>query len=412
MEQKTRLMAPEENHRFQLVQAAAFEVSIDYEEEKKKSRTDLETDENCRKIGVFSEDESVLYGCLLYNKYRCRFDGKEMLLGGIGGVATLPEYRRNGIIRTCMNFTLRDMYDQGCAFSFLYPFSMQYYRKFGYEAGNGTHTWTIPFTELPKKRIEGSVAQIFPGDSLEPLLRIYEKFYEEYNLSSIREKYSAQMEKEDLLKQRRYVFLYRDAAGIPQGFFIYRKKSTPDGTVMDCETTFESRNDFLFLDANAFIEMLSFIRSAFGAYFDKIRFAVPADLSLSLLVGENNESACEKYYGGMSRAIDVRKALKMCRCQGSGQLYIGIRDGILPENQGVWKIGFSEGQDNEVEKVGADIIEETVDILLPINEFSALICGDKGAEDIRWMPNVKVRSKEEELGKIFYHKKSFMTELF
>ena len=68
MKQKTRLMTPEENHRFQLVQAVAFEVSIDYEEEKKKSQTDLETDENCRKIGVFSEDESVLYGCLLYNK--------------------------------------------------------------------------------------------------------------------------------------------------------------------------------------------------------------------------------------------------------------------------------------------------------------------------------------------------------
>lgn len=412
MKQKTRLMTPEENHRFQLVQAVAFEVSIDYEEEKKKSQTDLETDENCRKIGVFSEDESVLYGCLLYNKYRCRFDGKEMLLGGIGGVATLPEYRRNGIIRTCMNFTLRDMYEQGCAFSFLYPFSVQYYRKFGFEEGNGLCDWTIPFTEFPKKSIEGSVAQIFPGDSLEPLLRVYEKFYKEYNLSSIREKYSPQMEKEDLLKQRRYVFLYRDRAGVPKGFFIYRKKSTPDGVVMECTTTFEARNDFLFLDADAFSEMLSFIRSAFGSYYDKIHFAIPADISLSLLLGEDIKSVCEKYYGGMSRVIDVKKALKMCRCLGSGQLYIGIKDDILSENQGVWKIRFSEGQENQVEKVSADI-EEAVDLLLPINEFSALICGDKGAEDIRWMPNVKVYSKEEEeLGKIFYHKKCFMTELF
>ena len=411
MKQKIRLMTPGENHRFQLVQAVAFETAIDYEEEKKKSQTDLETDESCRKIGVFSEDESVLYGCLLYNKYRCHFDGKEMRLGGIGGVATLPEYRRNGIIRICMNFTLRDMYEQGCAFSFLYPFSMQYYRKFGFEAGNGTHTWTIPFTEFPKKSIEGSVAQIFPGDSLEPLLRVYEKFYEGYNLSSIREKYSPQMEKEDLLKQRRYVFLYRDGAGVPKGFFIYRKKRTPDGAVMDCETTFEARNDFLFLDADAFREMLSFIRSAFGSYYDKIQFAIPADLSLSLLVGENIESACEKYYGGMSRVIDVKKALEMCRGQGSGQFYIGIKDDILPENQGVWKISFSEGGENQVVKVSADI-EEAADVLLPINEFSALICGDRSAEDIRWMPNVKVYSKEEELRKIFYHKKCFMTELF
>ena len=222
----------------------------------------------------------------------------------------------------------------------------------------------------------------------------------------------SKMEKEDLLKQRRYVFLYRDRAGVPKGFFIYRKKSTPDGVVMECTTTFEARNDFLFLDADAFSEMLSFIRSAFGSYYDKIHFAIPADISLSLLLGEDIKSSCEKYYGGMSRVIDVKKALKMCRCLGSGQLCIGIKDDILPENQGVWKIRFSEGQENQVEKVSADI-EEAVDLLLPINEFSALICGDKGAEDIRWMPNVKVYSKEEEeIGKIFYHKKCFMTELF
>ena len=100
----------------------------------------------------------------------------------------------------------------------------------------------------------------------------------------------------------------------------------------------------------------------------------------------------------------------MCRGQGSGQFYIGIKDDILPENQGVWKISFSEGEENQVVKVSADI-EEAADVLLPINEFSALICGDRSAEDIRWMPNVKVYSKEEELRKIFYHKKCFMTEL-
>lgn len=410
MKQIPRLLTPEENFRFQLVQAVAFEVPIDYEKEK-NSHEDPVVNENCRKIGVFSEDESVMYGCLLYNKYRCHFDGGEMLLGGVGGVATLPEYRRNGIIRTCMNFTLRDMYEQGYAFSFLYPFSMQYYRKFGYEAGNAIYRWTIPFAELPKRNIEGSVTQIFPGESLEPLLEIYEKFYEGYNLSSIREKYSEQMEKEDLMKQKRYVFLYRDRSGVPRGFFIYHKNRTADGVIMDCMTTFAARNDFLFLDANAFTEMLSFIKSAFGSYYDKIQFTTPASISLTSLVGENNEAKCEKICDGMSRVINVHKVLEMCRCKGTGQFYIEIIDDILTENHGIWKISFSEGRHNQVEKVDPDT-KEKADILLPINEFSALICGEKSAEDICWMPNVKVRCKEDEFGKIFYNKKCFIAELF
>ena len=71
MEQKPRLLTPGEDYRFKLVEAVAFEGTIDYEEEKRKSRSSPSADENCRKIGVFSEDEAVLYGCLLYNKYRC-----------------------------------------------------------------------------------------------------------------------------------------------------------------------------------------------------------------------------------------------------------------------------------------------------------------------------------------------------
>lgn len=411
MEQKPRLLTPEEDYRFKLVEAVAFEGTIDYEEEKRKSRSSPSADENCRKIGVFSEDEAVLYGCLLYNKYRCYFDGKEMLLGGVGGVATLPQYRRNGVIRTCMKFALRDMYEQGYAFSFLYPFSMQYYRKFGYEASKEINMWTLPMAELPERDMEGSVVQIFPGDSLEPLLRVYEKFYEGYNFSSVREKYSALMEKEDMLKQRRYVFLYRDAAFKPRGFFIFHKNRGTDGVIMDCEHKFEAPNDFLFLDAKAFAEMLSFIKAAFGSRYDKLVFSTPANISLSFLLGENIEAGCERFHGGMSRVVDVKKALEMCRCKGSGQFYIGIKDAMLPENDGIWSICFSKGQDNQVEKVGADT-EEKADILLPINEFSALICGDQSAEDIRWMPNVVVYGKEDELGKIFYHKKCYIPELF
>lgn len=65
---------------------------------------------------------------------------------GIGGVATLPEYRRQGHIRQLLDTTFADMRQKGQAVSVLYPFKHAFYEKFGYVRTN-------PF---PRLRIETS----------------------------------------------------------------------------------------------------------------------------------------------------------------------------------------------------------------------------------------------------------------
>ena len=78
--------------------------------------------------------------------FTVQFDGSPCQLGGIGGVATLPQYRRRGGIRACFREALPDMYGSGYDFSYLYPFSTAYYRKFGYE--NCVQKYVFGFEEF------------------------------------------------------------------------------------------------------------------------------------------------------------------------------------------------------------------------------------------------------------------------
>ena len=68
---------------------------------------------------------------------------------GIGGVATLPEFRRKGLMRLLFDAAFADMRAKGHAVSVLHPFSHEFYGKFGYVCTN-------PF---PRLRIKSSALQ-------------------------------------------------------------------------------------------------------------------------------------------------------------------------------------------------------------------------------------------------------------
>ena len=72
---------------------------------------------------AFEDDDRTMMSTFTVIPYRARFDGHDMLMMGVGGVSTLPQYRRRGGIRACFESALPDMYAQGAAFSYLYPFS-------------------------------------------------------------------------------------------------------------------------------------------------------------------------------------------------------------------------------------------------------------------------------------------------
>lgn len=71
-------------------------------------------------------------------------------IGGITGVATYPEYTKRGLVHTLMKHCLEHMRDEGQALSFLYPYSIPFYRKMGWELVSDKMTFTLRDTQLPR----------------------------------------------------------------------------------------------------------------------------------------------------------------------------------------------------------------------------------------------------------------------
>lgn len=409
-----RLLKPEESWRWNQVMAAAFEWDFDLEKAKaeaarEKTEEELREQARNRCFGALSDDGKILYGCVNSREYTCRFDGGAYKLGGIGGVSTLPPYRHNGAIRASLSASLRDMYENGFTFSYLFPFSTQYYRKFGYEVGAEARRWVMPLADIRPKDVGGTIEQIFPGDDFSPLLEVYDACFADCNMSAVRDRYDAGLEKAKLMEEHRYVYVWRNEAGAPRGLMIAHKTREDGAVVMDCNHTFGAQNEngFLFCDMGALSALLFFVKSAFSADYDKISFTTRREIDLTSLVGENNSASCSIFWNGMLRVVNVRRVLENCNCRGTGCVRIAVEDTILPENCGTWKLTFAPGQVNFVEKT-----EEQPDVSLTINAFSALICGARDVHSLAWIPDAVVHNAAAPFAGVFYAKPCFMLDLF
>lgn len=400
---KARILRPEENYKAAMTMAVAFEWGMDYEKEKAEaSKKEASLSKLC--FGVPSEDESVVYGCMDLSLFDVRFDGTVMKMGGVGGVATLPPYRRGGAIRACMQEAFRYMYDNDFGFSCLYPFSQSYYRQFGFECGNDLIEWIIDMDALKLPEVEGSVEYLLPGEDQSVLTDLYNRVFSAYNLSVVREEFSPALKKENLLDQCRYIYVWKNKEGEPRGFFISKKNG--EG-YMDCTCSFGGANAFLFLDAQALMGMLRFVQTAFRANYKGIKLAVPGPLRIDSMVAEPNKAARKVFYNGMLRVINAKKVLEACKCKGSGSLTIKLKDSMLPENEGVWKLDFASNMENQVEKLNLS----EADVEMDISDFGPLICGVREAADFPYMPGVTVRNQEV-CEQVFYRKNCYVMNLF
>ena len=93
-------------------------------------------------LGLFAEGELV--SAVVDFRYQQSVRGRVLGMGGIGGVASYPEHRGRGYVRTLMRTAFAEMRERGAALSMLRPFKQSYYRKFGYETASTYIGWDMP----------------------------------------------------------------------------------------------------------------------------------------------------------------------------------------------------------------------------------------------------------------------------
>lgn len=405
-----RKIRPEEIKRTVQLFAASFEESIDisqssmemYEESLKNPKT--RDDFYClEKYAAFEDDDRTMMSYFVAKPFPIHFDLNHCTMIGIAGVATLPQYRRRGGIRGCFELALKDMYKNNNDFSYLYPFSTAYYRKFGYELCCETVRYKIKLNYLPDFKVEGTChladQENNYKDEIQAIHQIWEK---RYNMMIENEDTEYKwLTQTDPYKEKRYTYLYINKEGIPKGYFHFKTECNNESRDMNCFR-------FVYTDTEGLKGLLNLAKSL-SADHQHICFQIPTDQYIAPYLPEMSFGACSREYifAGMVRVIHVENVLRKAIYIGSDSISITVKDPYIEENNKTFHVTFENNK-----AVSVDINQDPGDIVLNINDFSRLIVGGMETNQIDFLENVTINTDMEKLSKVFYKKPMMITEYF
>lgn len=406
-----RKIKPEELKRTNELFSVAFEFPDDNSKSAMDVYEDIIKDQTSRdniywqeRYAAFEDDDKTMMSFFVAKPYPVHFDGNHCTMTGIGGVATLPQYRRRGGIRGCFEKALADMYESGYEFSYLYPFSTAYYRKFGYELCVEKMQYKLRLSFIPNYNADGYCELAEPDNThLDDIRIIHENWQKRYNMMVENEICDYWwVNKANPVKEQTYIYLYKDKLGTPKGYMCFKNEDSAEGRIINCYR-------FVYTDLEGFKGLLNLAKS-FASDHMFIQFALPTDQYITALLPEWSLGAgsCNRLLGGMARVIHVEKVLKAARYKGDGEIRIKVTDPYIKENTGIFHVVFENGVATSVTKDDS----VTADISLHITDFSRLIIGCFETEQIAFLENVTVNADMDILSKVFYKKPVMLTEYF
>ena len=367
--------------------------------ENERQKQEAETQEDW---GAFDDDEKLM-ARIINNHYYFHLDGQAVKTGGIGGVATHPEYRETGAIREIFKALLLEAYKNGEVLSALFPFNHKFYRKFGYEVLPFRNEYKMHPNVLKdyhslatEEKCE--VRRWQAGEDVRDFLDVYSRFASAFNLSALR---TEEMMKEHLKFEKEYIdrkFSYifsRD--GVPVAYLIFKDEFNPQAAVLKVE-------ECAWTSRAGFNSILNFL-ARFSADYGSIVLPLPKGIDLLKIIHAPNAYEIEKHacQHFMVRVMNVLKLFEVIQKPADCDFTIKVIDDLIEENNLTLRI-LSEGiKLTNVSKP---------DIELDIRALSQLAVGCSNLDEAALRPDVKINGNEEILKKVFTEKNILITESF
>ena len=128
-------------------------------QEKEIIRAKYPTMEKADVLGWF-DGETLVSQTVVY-PMKVNIYGRSYDMGGLTGVGTYPEYANQGLMHKLLEQSLKNMRQKGQYISYLYPYSIPYYRRKGWEIISDKISYEIKDYQLPKnKQVEGNVHRV------------------------------------------------------------------------------------------------------------------------------------------------------------------------------------------------------------------------------------------------------------
>ncbi|HIW31153.1 MAG TPA: GNAT family N-acetyltransferase [Candidatus Paenibacillus intestinavium] len=168
-------------------------------------------------LGWFDRDK--LISQLAIYPFQVNIFGHIYDMAGLTGVGTYPEYANLGLMNKLMLHALTKMREHKQSISFLYPYSIPYYRRKGWEIITDKISFEVPDTQLPKsKYVPGSVERV----TIEhPDIKV---IYEQFALSHHGAMLRNNLAWEEYLRwdlDDMTVAIYYDDNNLPVGYLLY-----------------------------------------------------------------------------------------------------------------------------------------------------------------------------------------------
>ncbi|HWL25756.1 MAG TPA: GNAT family N-acetyltransferase [Ureibacillus sp.] len=314
-------------------------------------------------------DGNQLVSQILSLPFQVNVFGVPYEMGGITAIGTYPEYSKQGLMDTLIKETLSMMRNEGRYISYLFPFSIPYYRKKGWEIMSDIVEFQVKDTQFPHyKDIPGQIRRV---DTRSPdLINVYERFATRTHGAMIRntiawnEKFHEDYWEEkfvdtDVILQ---AAVYYDEDDVPQAYMYYRIMEENFYIDEIVYLTEESRKGIWnFVSAHT-----SMVYNAYG----KTTGNEPVAFLL-----EDSEIIQEVSPYFMARIVDVEKFLERYPFdEPNFHIRFVLKDRMVEWNNGTFDIESVNGKVT-IKKVND--VDEKISVHLSIQTLATMLLGYK-----------------------------------
>lgn len=317
-------------------------------------------------------DEEKLAAKLHILPLNINIGDKRFKMGGIAGVATYPEYRRNGYVKDLLHHTLIMMRERGLSISMLHPFSVPFYRKYGWELFCDRLICEIDSDNLVmQERVYGRIKRCTKESHNEDIEDIYQQYASSFSGMLVRDSnwwsYSV---------YRDYLgAVYYDPMHRPTGYMLY-KISGGEMTIAE----------FVPLNAEARKGLWNFI-SQHDSMIAKLTITTHKDDPLFYTLKEPRVKAKVTPYF-MVRIVDVEQFINQYpfNWSSSGEaVTLTITDSFASWNNKTFILKNKQIQTMEKRDTGIE---------MTINELSSILFGYKKIETLYRLEQVMGTDRE------------------
>ena len=311
-------------------------------------------------LGWFHKDR--LASQIVVYPMQVNIEGVLYDMGGVTGVTTYPEYSGRGLIHTLVVKILEIMRERGQSISYLYPYSIPFYRKKGWEVVSDKLAFSIKDTQLPKHRpVPGMVERV--DTEHEDLKNVYEYFAYQHHGALIRDSLAWdeywRWEVDDVIAA-----VYYDSSHKPLGSLVYH-----------IENEIFYIKEMIYLNKEAYHGLWSYVSAHFSMITEVRGDNYTGEPMAFLFEDSEITETIAPYY--MARIVDVPAFLSRYTFREAPEklrLHLRVHDPLAPWNDNTFLVRWKD------EETICEIAEEGPYpnlIELDIQTLTAMLMGYK-----------------------------------